>query len=286
MNKNFAYISIISLLSSCQYFDLEQKSNDDSRLIASVYNINLYEKDIIDLIPTNSTKEDSLLLVKSIVNSWAKQQLLLKKAEDNLIREDRDKNIRLVQDYRRGLLVNGYKERLIKQRLDTLISEEEIENYYDANKQNFRLNEELIKIRYLHFGIDILNRKTIVKLFKSEDYDDLAALQNQELNFKGLSLNDSTWVKVDNVLLEISKFIEYPREKLLKKIKFIQKEDSLGIYLVAVKDVLKKNDIAPINYISPTVKQIILHRRKLELIRKIEKTLIDDAIQNKNFKEY
>ena len=286
MNKNFAYISIISLLSSCQYFDLEQKSNDDSRLIASVYNINLYEKDIIDLIPTNSTKEDSLLLVKSIVNSWAKQQLLLKKAEDNLTREDRDKNIRLVQDYRRGLLVNGYKERLIKQRLDTLISEEEIENYYDANKQNFRLNEELIKIRYLHFGIDILNRKTIVKLFKSEDYDDLAALQNQELNFKGLSLNDSTWVKVDDVLLEISKFIEYPREKLLKKIKFIQKEDSLGIYLVAVKDVLKKNDIAPINYISPTVKQIILHRRKLELIRKIEKTLIDDAIQNKNFKEY
>ncbi len=286
MNKNFAYISIISLLSSCQYFDLEQKSNDYSRLIASVYNINLYEKDVIDLIPTNSTKEDSLLLVKSIVNSWAKQQLLLKKAEDNLTREDRDKNIRLVQDYRRGLLVNGYKERLIKQRLDTLISEEEIENYYDANKQNFRLNEELIKIRYLHFGIDILNRKTIVKLFKSEDYDDLAALQNQELNFKGLSLNDSTWVKVDDVLLEISKFIEYPREKLLKKIKFIQKEDSLGIYLVAVKDVLKKNDIAPINYISPTVKQIILHRRKLELIRKIEKTLIDDAIQNKNFKEY
>jgi hypothetical protein len=111
-------------------------------------------------------------------------------------------------------------------------------------------------------------------------------LEDQGINFKGFNLNDSTWVKVEDVLLKNPKFKEILKEKLLKKTKFIQKEDSLGLYLVAVKDVLKRNDIAPLNYITPTIRQMILHKRKLSLIREIEKTLINDAIQNKNFKEY
>ncbi len=133
---------------------------------------------------------------------------------------------------------------------------------------------------------DILDQKEIIKQFKSDKYEDLISLENQELNFKAINLNDSTWIKVEDVLLKIPKFRENPKELLLKKTKFIQKEDSLGLYLVAVKDVLKRNDIAPLNYITPTIKQMILHKRKLELIRDIEKTLINDAIQNKNFKEY
>ena len=73
------------------------------------------------------------------------------------------------------------------------------------------------------------------------------------------------------------------RDKLLKKTKFLQKEDSLGVYLVAINDVLRRNDIAPKSYIKPTIKQMILHQRKLQLIRDIEKIIVKDAIQNKSF---
>ena len=147
-------------------------------------------------------------------------------------------------------------------------------------------DHELIKIKYLHFGNNLLDQKELIRQFKSDDYEDLIALENLELNFKAFNLNDSTWIKLTDVLLKIPKFKEEPRDYLLKKSKYIQKEDSLGLYLVAVKDALKRNDIAPKNYIAPTIKQMILHKRKLELIRDIEKTLLNDAIQNKNFKEY
>jgi len=286
MIKKYVYISLILLLTSCEYFSLEKKEAITRKPIASVYNQFLYLEDIVDLIPKNTTKKDSILLIKGIINSWAKQQLLIKKAEENLTQKNSNKYTRLVRDYQQGLLVNGYKERLVKQQLDTLVSEEEIESYYTSNNQNFRLNEELIKIKYLHLGPDVLDKKKFVKLFKSSKYSDLLILENQELNFNGYNLNDSTWVKVEDVLLKNPKFKEILAEKLLKKSKFIQKEDSLGLYLVAVNDVLRRNDIAPLNYITPTIKQMILHKRKLELIRDIEKTLINDAIQNKNFKEY
>ena len=286
MFKKGVYICFMLLMSSCHLFDVGKKEKQTETPIASVHNIYLYKKDIVKLIPKNIAKNDSILIVKSIINSWAKHQLLLKKAEENLTLKENEDYAKLVQDYKQSLLINGYKERLVKQQLDTVVLEEEVANYYEKNKRNFKLNEDLIKIKYLHFGKNILEPKKIIKLFKSEKYDDLIILENQELNFKKINLNDSTWIKVEDVLLKIPKFKEIPKEKLLKKTKFIQKEDSLGLYLVAVKDVLKRNDIAPLNYITPTIKQLILHKRKLELIREIEKTLINDAVQNKSFKEY
>jgi hypothetical protein len=72
-------------------------------------------------------------------------------------------------------------------------------------------------------------------------------------------------------------------DRILKKLNIIENKDSLGLYLVAIKDVLKRNDFAPISYIAPTIKEIILHKRKLSLIKKIEETLTEDAIKNKEF---
>ena len=286
MPKKLVFLFLIVAFSSCQYFDFGKNDNVIEEPIASVNNNYLYRKDIASLLPKNLSKNDSVLFVKSIINNWAVQELIKKKAEENLSQTENTSYTKLVQDYKESLLINGYKERLVKQGLDTIVSDEEIAKYYNLNKSNFRLNEELIKIKYLHFGNDLLDQKELIKLFKSNAYQDLIALENQELNFKAINLNDSTWIRLEDVLLKIPKFKQEPREYLLKKSKYIQKEDSLGLYLVAVKDVLKRNDIAPKNYIAPTIKQMILHKRKLELIRDIEKTLLNDAIQNENFKEY
>ena len=286
MYKKLVFLFIIIAFSSCQYFDFGNNGDVLEKPIASVNKSYLYRKDIVTLLPRNLSKSDSVLFVKSIVNNWAVKELLKQKAEENLSLQENTSYSKLVQDYKESLLVNGYKERIVQQQLDTIISEDEIDDYYKINKANFRLNEELIKIKYLHFGNNLLDQKELIRQFKSDDYEDLIALENLELNFKAFNLNDSTWIKLTDVLLKIPKFKEEPRDYLLKKSKYIQKEDSLGLYLVAVKDALKRNDIAPKNYIAPTIKQMILHKRKLELIRDIEKTLLNDAIQNKNFKEY
>ncbi len=75
-------------------------------------------------------------------------------------------------------------------------------------------------------------------------------------------------------------------ERKLKKINFLQKEDSLEVYLVALKNVLYRNDIAPKSYVEPTIKQMILHKRKLEFLKEIEKSLLEDATKNKQFEAY
>ncbi|MDC0331007.1 hypothetical protein OAN30_01130 [Flavobacteriaceae bacterium] len=278
--KNQFYILVCILFISCDFLGLQKKDIPVRKPIASVYNNNLYTEDIKLLIPKNIEKNDSLVFTRSIINSWAVKQLLLKKAEDNNTQNDNSEINNLVKDYRQALLINGYKERLIKQQLDTLIDQQEIIDYYKLNSENFRLNEELIKTRYLHFSNDLIDRKEVVKSFKKGTIEDLEELEIKQLTFKQMMLNDSVWTPLENVLLKIP----FSRINLLKKTKLLQKEDSLGLYLVTIKDVLLRNQIAPLSYIKPTIKQMILHQRKLQLIRDLEKIILKDAIQNKSYK--
>lgn len=279
MRKFYVILIVLSFI-SCEYLGLQKKDTKKELPIATVYKKQLFKQDIKDLLPKNIGKNDSIILVRNIINNWATKQLMLKKAEENNSQNDNSEVNKLVRDYRQALLINGYKERLIKQQLDTVISESEITEYYEKNRTNFKLNEELIKVRYLHFSTNLLDKKEVIKLFKKGDIEALEDLELRQLSFKSMMLNDSIWSSLENVLLKTS----FSRDNLLKKTKFLQKEDSLGLYLVAIKDVLKRNDIAPISYIKPTVKQMILHQRKLQLIRDIEKIIIEDAIQNESFK--
>ncbi len=270
------------LIVSCDYLNLEKKEKNTSDIIAIVNTDKLFREDLKGIFPKKINKQDSLVLINSYIQDWAIKKLLIKKASNNNSVEDIENIEKLVQDYKESLLINNYKEQLIKEQLDTLIKEEDITNYYNLNKENFKLNEELIKLKYLHFNNNVIDKEEFTDLFKSDDIEDIETLEENYLSFKFYQFNDSTWVPLDKVLLKLP----FSKEDLLKKTKFIKKQDSLGLYLVAVKDVLPVNATAPLKYIKPTIKQIILHKRKIELISEIEKTLVTDAIQNNNFKTY
>ncbi|MBE7630315.1 hypothetical protein [Tenacibaculum piscium] len=271
---------------SCDFISLKTQKQTQHTPIATVYNKNLYKKDIQELVPKNISKKDSLIVVKGLIYSWAKQELLLTKAVENISDVNTEKIENLVNSYKKSLYINGYKERLIKQQLDTVVSEEAITLYYQKNKENFKLNQELLQFEYVYFGKDFLDKKETIKNFKSTKEEDREELERHLLNFKSYRLQDTTWVPFSTLKKMIPPFRTKTKEGLLKISKFVQKEDSLGVYLVAVKNRLPINATAPLTFVSPRIKQIILHKRKLELIRDIEKTLINDAIQNKNFKEY
>ena len=272
----------IFTLASCDYIKLQEKDSPTSEIIAIVNTDKLFKEDLKDFLPRNISREDSLILVKSFIQDWAVKKLLLDAAANNNTQESLKNINNLVQDYKESLLINNFKEALIKQQLDTIISDDEVEAYYLINNENFKLNEVLVKSRYLYFDASIINKKEIVKFFKSEKIEDAEELERQQLSFKMYQLNDSIWTELDKVLLKLP----FSKENLLKKSKFIQKQDSLGLYLVAIKDVLERNDIAPLSYIKSTIKEMILHKRKIELIRDIEKIIVKDATKNNNFKIY
>jgi hypothetical protein len=272
---------VIYALFSFFFAGCEDKQKNENA-IARVNDKYLMADEFLKVLPETYTKEDSIQLRSIFINDWATHQLLLDKAriniEDNILEIDE-----LVEKYRRELLIEKYKEALINKFLDTVVTNADVDQYYQLNKDVYKLNEELVQIRFIHFNKTMKDGKELVKLFKSKNLKDINALNDKRLEFNSFNLNDSIWVSYKEVQ---EKLPFLPEGNNLKKVDFLQKDDSLGVYLVAINRVLNINEIAPKSYVESTIKKMILHKRKLDLFVEIEKSLLSDAVEDNNFEVY
>jgi hypothetical protein len=254
--------------------------------VARVNDTYLYYDDIKDLVTEGTSKEDSTLLVQNFIKRWATQQLLVDGAKLNLSQSQQDAFDKLVVQYKNDLYTKAYIEALVERNIDSTVTQEEAEEYYNANKDVFKLNEELIKFRYIHVNQNIIDFKNIEQKFKRFNNEDKKQLDSISIQFKSYSLNDSIWIKVSQVINKIPVINAENKNELLKKSNFVQLKDSLGVYLMQINDVLLRNDTAPLEYVKPTIDQIVINKRKLELIKELEKDITKDAIKNNQFEIY
>ena len=281
MYKVFVLLCV-SLFLSCDFFKQEVEPN----AIARVNNVYLYQEDIKHLVPQNISKADSTVIVKNYITRWATQQLLIDQAILNLSQEKVDEYEVLVANYKHDLYTKAYKDAVVSKLLDSVIDQEELEAFYIKNKKNFLLNEVLVKLRYIHISQDHNSFKEIEKQFTRFDFTDKEVLSQKSIEFLSYYLNDSVWVKADLLVDKILPLNNTNKNQVLKKSNYTRLHDSLGVYLVKINDVLRSNQYAPLEYVLPTVEQIILNKRKLELVKKLERDITKDAIKNNKFEEY
>ncbi|MFP2994999.1 peptidyl-prolyl cis-trans isomerase [Spongiivirga sp. MCCC 1A20706] len=275
-------LSIAFIFKGCDLFRPKQ----EKEAIARVGESFLYKEDIERLLNNNISKQDSAVVVSNFINNWATQQLLYQNALINISEERQQDLNALVDEYKNDLFAKVYKEAVVKKNIDTTVISSDLSRYYEANKENFKLNEELLKLRYIHLGLDNSNLDEVKDHFRSFEKEDQKLLDSISLQFNAFSLNDSIWVKAAQVYSRIPKMSDRERTKYLKKSQFFELKDSLGVYLIYIKDMLQRNQTAPLEYVKPTIKQIILNKRKLEYIRNFEKEILTDATKNKKFETY
>jgi hypothetical protein len=254
--------------------------------LARVDNDYLYQEDIEGLVAQGTPSNDSLQIVNSFINRWATQQLLLDGAERNLSEEKQVDFNKLVEQYKNDLYTKAYLEALVKKSIDTSVTIAQAQAVYEANQETFKLNEELVKFRYINIPQNAINEDDIKKRFKRFNSQDKRFLDSISVQFKSYSLNDSIWIKASQITEKIKVLNSENKKELLKKSNFVQLKDSLDLYLMQIEDVLFQNDLAPLEYVKPTIKQIVINKRKLELIKQLEKDITKDAIKNKQFEIY
>ena len=272
----FIIISVIFL--SCSNFT----STSNDKLVSRVGDYYLYESDIPDF----SDFEDSLIRKKDFIDSWARENIFFDLSIINLDPKSIISLDELVEKYKKDLYINSYKDILVNSRVDSIITEEEINNYYNHNLNNFKLNEELIKFRFVKVPIDNVNLNKIrngVRRFNSYDREFIDSLTFQ---FASYYLNYSIWITKREFFNQV-KFITYENEKnIVKKRELISKRDSMYVNLLFIEDILRINSIAPKSYLLERIKSIIYNRRKILLIKQLNMDIINDAVKSKRYELY
>lgn len=278
----FAIAGVI-LLSSC---DSLFNSKDEQEPLARVGESYLNKNDIAAIIRDDISAQDSSFFVTNYINTWATKQLLLSKAQINLTEEKQNEFNRLVSDYRADLYTRAYVDALVQQSQDTTINYEQLLAFYSAEKDNFKLSEKLVQLRFVELPRQFLNKEAVDQRIKNFQDDDKRYLDSIAVQFKKLHFNDTVWVSASRLMDEIRPLDYDNLDKHLKKSQFFELRDSLGIYLGKVTNVLAVNDLAPLSYITPKIRQIILNRRRLEFIKKVERDILDEAIKTNEFEVY
>ena len=282
INKGIVFLLLPLLIAGCNFLN----EPEDKEVIARVNESYLYREDVAKLISENTSPEDSTLLVNNYINRWATQKLLLERARVNLSSEQQAEFDRLVQNYKNELFAKAYIDAIVARELDTTVSHAAAEAYYEEHGENFLLNENLVKLRYINITRNNNDFEAIKTRFRRFNKEDRQELLDMAIHFNSYSLNDSVWVKTKQVYDKIRPLNPQDYPDFLKNRNFLQLEDSLGVYLISVEDVKLRNEQAPLEYSLPAIKQILLNRRKLELIKKLEKDITQDAIKNDNFEIY
>ena len=270
---------VLPSVSSCRAISSFLKGGE---VVAEVGSEKLYRTDLDAVIPKGISKDDSTYLAKQYINTWATELVYLEIAEEQLSKNEKDVT-RELEDYRKSLLKYRYEQLYVNERLDTSVTDEEVEEYYNAHQEKFILNRPLVKARFLSISEDSPAKELIRKRMSSKEVDDLVEADSlaysSALKFTTWSDN---WIDVTVLSREFS--MDY--ETLLSQIKnkWIENVDTLGVARIAyINEIMKKGEVAPVEYSSPSIKDIIISSRKQALISTLEQDLLKDARENGKF---
>ena len=279
---NIFLIIIFTVLTTCDF----PRAKASIKPLARANDALLFKDDVDFSFIDGMAKSDSIIFVQNVINDWATNQLLIDGAIQNLNDETQFEFEQLVQQYKIDLYSSAYLEVLVGNNLDSLVSYQELQEVYLLNKELFTLKEDLLKLRYININTSLSNLNEVKQMFKRFNSDDRSKLDSMSIQFNSFYLRDTTWIKKEDVISKIKPLEQGFNKVLLKKSNFIELKDSLGLYLIQIKEVLQRGKTAPVEYVSPTLKQIVINNRKLNLIRKLKSDIVNDAIKNKKFETF
>ncbi len=272
---------VFSLVFSCRQTNKEPKQKP----IARVFDKYLYPADLKNVIPSNISASDSGVLANDYIDKWIRKQLLLRKAELNLTEEEKNVDEQ-IEDYKTSLLVFKYEQSLIKQKLDTIIRSDEIENYYNENSSNFLLSNNIVKALFLQVPRDAPELWNVRRWCRSNASDDLRKLEAYAYQHaKKYDYFNDDWVDFK----EIEKAIPYRLdnvERYLKYRKNLEFKDSTYYYMISLKDYRITGDIAPLEYVTADIEAIIMNKRRIQMINRLESNIYNDALNRRYFTIY
>ena len=252
--------------------------------VAEVYDEKLYRSDLMNMIPPGTPKEDSAALAKGFIEAWARERVLLRKAEDNL--SDGQKDVqRQLTDYRESLIVFAYEQALVEQKLDTNVSEAEVEAYYTKNTANFELRDNVVRAQWFRLReSDERVRRKVEELWRSGDpekYRELEVL----LAERGARIHDTggNWMPFGEMQDLVPLRPINPTDWIPRQNKVIA-TDSAGTFYIDFLEHRLKDSAAPLGLVRNEIRAIIINQRKVQLIERMRNDLFNDAVAQQHVK--
>ncbi len=253
--------------------------------MARVFEQNLFPSDISHAIPAGISIQDSIVLVKRYIETWVKDQLMLHMAEQALTEEQKDFE-KQIAEYRRSLLIYSYRQKLLRQKLDTVVSASEVQSYYEANINNFILGQNVIKGTFIKILLSAPRIDELRGWSRSNGEDDLDQIEKYCISYadKYSDFND-TWVYFSSIKVQLPMQISEP-SRYLRYNKNIETTDQQYRYFLHVSDHIPDGEVAPVEMVPDNITNIIMNKRKIKVYQELEQRVYNEGVSRNQFEIY
>jgi hypothetical protein len=258
-------------------------SNEGRVAVARVNNAFLYKDELKGIVPSGLLKEDSASRMLAYVDNWVKKQLLIQEATKRIDINEAEVE-RKILDYRFSIIAYEYQTQYIKQHLDTLIVNQAVEEYYKNNIDNFILKQNIVRATFIKVSKNAPRTDKIKELIFSREEKDQNELKSYCLSFStAYHLSNTTWMAFDE-LVKNSPLVEIPNKiQFLKTNPYYETSDDSYLYFLKVDEYRISDNVSPLEFVKDEIRNIILNKRKIELVKKLEDQVYQDALDNKEF---
>ena len=278
MKRLIITTSLCIFFGSCSNFS----NNNSNNLVARAGENFLYEDDL----PSYVSEDDSLIKISNFIETWAKEKVLYDLSIINLSQSKRAEIDELVDNYRIDLYINSYKDLIVNSKIDSIVTNEQIDSFYSTNVNNFKLNENLVKFRYVKVPNDNINinriRRYIVRMSEQDRY----FLDSLNFQFADLKLDDSIWFTERDVISSINFINQNNKSRYFIKDRLFTLNESNYINFFIVDDMLKSGNIPPKSYLYDRIKSTIINQRKLDILKGINQEILNDALKSRKYEVY
>ena len=277
-NSWFLLLWMVLVLSGCKYLN---RSSDDVA-VANVDDKSYLLKDLRLQLPVGMTKQDSLARVNDILTRWVKKELMLKMAEENLDESQRDLAQEL-EEYRNSMLIHRYQQQLLNQKMDTVVTETDIRQYYDLHPEKFRLDYSIVKAIYVEIPKEVAKSDQIKRWMTENSTRSLSELESYSFQYASKYDHfNNNWVDFNALLARIPGAKGDP-EQLLNNSKFHQFSDLNNFYFLLINDYIFVGEKAPYDFAKDRIESLILNSRKMDFLQELEKNIYEKGKRDNRF---
>lgn len=276
---------LLFALASCDLFQVKGSKEEEDPTVAEVGEQKLRKSELSFLTAQGQTQEDSINLTQAYIQSWIRKQLMLKEASKNPILDEAEIN-RKVMDYKYALIVYEFEKAYVDANLDETVEEGDIVSYYEANKANFALKEVIVKAFYVQMDKAHNQNPVMERLFKNPEGKEKQLLELAKKAANNFFLEDSTWVKFDELAQNTPLALETNKVQLLRNKKVIITEDERHKHYFRILEYKLQDQVPPLEFVRDEITKILLNKRRIALIEQLQKEIYNRALENNDFKIY
>ena len=267
------------------FFACGKSKTDQSQgyAIVKVKDRVLTREEIERQIPKGASSADSLVRAESIVKKWIVDILMDDVAYQN-VGDDKAEIDNLVNEYRRSLIRHRYQERLVKDKVSADISELDQLVYYEENKEQFTLSENLIKGLFIKVSVSAPGLDNVRKWYLSDSEESMERIEKYSLqNALIYDYFYENWVRFDEVMEKIPQKISNPAQ-FLKANNHLEVSDSAYVYFLNISEKLLVGNVAPFDYTRTQIQNMLANKRKIDYLREFGENLYKDAVRKGSIK--